>query len=267
MTLLASSLLAAVNRSRRPPRQPRALSPARGPASYVEGRAAGLAAVTVAYERQGDGEPLVLLHGVGDDRRVWGDVVPLLTGYETMAIDLPGFGDSPDLDLGVPRDLETAVRWMGALFAALGVERPHVAGHSLGGLIALRLAQAGLVRSVTALAPAGFWTGPERRYAYAVLTMSRQGAACKAALRAGRGAELFSGDIPDVPVTIAWGTRDRLLPPWQAARAKAMIPAARLVPLPGCGHVPMADAPELVAAVLRDASSRAAPGCDRASPG
>jgi pimeloyl-ACP methyl ester carboxylesterase len=48
-------------------------------------------------------------------------------------------------------------------------------------------------------------------------------------------------------VTIAWGTRDRLLPPRQAARARAVIPNARLVPLYGCGHVPMLDAPELVA--------------------
>ncbi|OKJ94996.1 hypothetical protein AMK26_30695 [Streptomyces sp. CB03234] len=222
-----------------------------------------MAAVTVAYERQGDGEPLVLLHGVGDDRRVWGAVAPLITGRETIAMDLPGFGQSPDLDPAVPRDLDAAVAWMGALFAALGVERPHVAGHSLGGLIALRLAQAGRVRSVTALAPAGFWNGAERRYAYAVLALARQSAACKAALRAGRTSRLFSGDIRDVPVTIAWGTRDPLLPPWQAARAKAMIPGARLVPLPGCGHVPMADAPELVARVLRDASRGAPAGTDR----
>ncbi|MEV3987364.1 alpha/beta fold hydrolase [Streptomyces sp. NPDC049837] len=232
---------------------------ARRPASYVEGRVAGLGAVTVAYERQGDGEPLVLLHGVGDDRRVWGAVVPLLTGRETIALDLPGFGESPDLDPAVPWDLEAAVAWMGALFGGLGVERPHVAGHSLGGLIALRLGQAGLARSVTALAPAGFWTGAERRYAYAVLAMSRQSAAAKAALRAGRAPVLFSGDVPGVPVTVAWGTRDRLLPPRQAARVKAAIPGARLVPLPGCGHVPMADAPGLVARVLRDATG-AAPG-------
>ncbi|RST15918.1 alpha/beta fold hydrolase [Streptomyces sp. WAC05374] len=228
---------------------------ARRPASYAEGRAAGLpAVVTVAYERWGGGEPLVLLHGVGDDRRVWGAVVPLLAGFDTIALDLPGFGDSPAPDPGVPWGLEAAVAWMGAVFDGLGVERPHVAGHSLGGLVALRLGQAGLARSVTALAPAGFWTGVERRYAYAVLAMSRQGAAARAALRAGRGPRLFSGDVPGVPVTVAWGTRDRLLPPWQAARVKAVIPGARLVPLPRCGHVPMADDPGLVARVLREAA-------------
>ncbi len=54
----------------------------------------------------------------------------------------------------------------------------------------------------------------------------------------------FTGHVPDdVPVTIGWGTRDRLLRPRQALVAKALLPEARLVPLPGCGHVPMTDDP------------------------
>ncbi|TPQ18045.1 alpha/beta fold hydrolase [Streptomyces sporangiiformans] len=270
---------------------------------FVQGQAADLSPVTVAYERQGSGDPVVLLHGLGCHRQAWDPVVPLLTGQrEVIAMDLPGFGQSPDLDPGVPRDLQTAVAWLGSVFAALGVERPHVVGHSLGGLITLRLGQAGLARSVTALAPAGFWTSAERRYAYAVLTGARQGvrllpeaalarlvgtaparavltgtlygrsdlcppervvaalrplrdsAAFQATLRAGRAPDLFAGDIPDVPVTIAWGTRDRLLPPRQAVRARAMIPNARLVALTDCGHVPMLDAPELVARTILHAT-------------
>jgi pimeloyl-ACP methyl ester carboxylesterase len=58
----------------------------------------------------------------------------------------------------------------------------------------------------------------------------------------------------DVPVTIAWGTRDRLLPHRQAARARARRPEARHVDLPGCGHVPFSDDPELVARVLLEGS-------------
>jgi pimeloyl-ACP methyl ester carboxylesterase len=61
----------------------------------------------------------------------------------------------------------------------------------------------------------------------------------------------FTGTIPaEIPATIAWGTNDRLLPPRQALVAKERIPQARLVPLPGCGHVPMTDNPRLVADVL-----------------
>ncbi|MEU6867036.1 alpha/beta fold hydrolase [Streptomyces sp. NPDC046876] len=270
---------------------------------FVEGRPAGFAPVTVAYERhgQGLGEPLVLLHGAGHHRRAWDPVLPTLSeAHETIALDLPGFGESPDLHPSLSRDLTTTVAWMESVFASLGIERPHLVAHSLGGLIALRLAQAGLARTVTAIAPAGFWTEAERRYAYAVLIMARQGArllpqtgkvpvppeslsppnalngrlvprgtealiaelctlrqaaAFKETLRAGRAPHLFSGDIPGAPVTIGWGSRDRLLPPWQAQRVKAAIPGARLVTLPGCGHVPMADAPELVARVLLEATS------------
>lgn len=65
---------------------------------------------------------------------------------------------------------------------------------------------------------------------------------------------LFTDDVPDVPVTIGWGTRDRLLLRRQGIRAKHVIPAARLVRLPGCGHVPMNDDPALVARVILDGS-------------
>ena len=63
------------------------------------------------------------------------------------------------------------------------------------------------------------------------------------------------GDELRVPVTIGWGTRDRLLIPRQAERARAMLPRARHVPLPGCGHIPMSDDPEGVAALLLAASA------------
>ncbi|MGN6188926.1 MAG: alpha/beta fold hydrolase [Conexibacter sp.] len=58
------------------------------------------------------------------------------------------------------------------------------------------------------------------------------------------------GEELRVPVTIGWGTRDRLLIPRQAQRARAALPRARHVPLPGCGHIPMSDDPEGVAALL-----------------
>jgi len=69
----------------------------------------------------------------------------------------------------------------------------------------------------------------------------------------------FTGQIPaGVPVTIGWGARDRLLPRRQALVAKALLPGARFVLLPGCGHVPMTDDPQLVADVLLAGSARSA---------
>ncbi|MEU7733237.1 alpha/beta hydrolase, partial [Streptomyces griseus] len=72
-------------------------------------------------------------------------------------------------------------------------------------------------------------------------------------LDTGRGL-LFRDEVKGVPVSVAWGTRDRILLPRQGIRAKRVIPHARLVRLPGCGHVPMNDDPALVARVILDTS-------------
>ena len=66
----------------------------------------------------------------------------------------------------------------------------------------------------------------------------------------------FGGAAPTVPVTVAWGEKDRLLLySRQSARARRLLPGARHVTLAGCGHVPTWDDPELIARVLLEASS------------
>ncbi|GGX68077.1 alpha/beta fold hydrolase [Streptomyces fructofermentans] len=258
--------------------------------------------VDVAYTRVGSGEPLLLLHGIGHHRQAWDPVVGLLAAErEVIAVDLPGFGESPALPDGLAHDLPTITAALGALCTALDVERPHVAGNSLGGLLALELGREKLVRSVTALSPAGFWTPAERRYAFGMLLAMRRAARMMpvpvverlsrsaagravltssiyarparrspeavvaetlalanaqgfvSTLRAG-GSVRFTDDVQGLPVTIAWGARDRLLLRRQGVRAKYVIPRARLVRLPGCGHVPMNDDPALVARVILDGS-------------
>lgn len=74
-------------------------------------------------------------------------------------------------------------------------------------------------------------------------------------LRAGRNLTSFAGTCDKVPVTIAWGTSDRLLRQGQAVRAQQRLPGARFVWLPDCGHVPMGDNPELVTKVLLEGSA------------
>ncbi|WP_164512519.1 alpha/beta fold hydrolase [Nocardioides baekrokdamisoli] len=66
----------------------------------------------------------------------------------------------------------------------------------------------------------------------------------------------FEGDI-DVPATVAWSEKDRVLLPYQARRAARLLPNAQHITLAGVGHVPMWDDPELVAETIRDTVARA----------
>ncbi|MFI9209727.1 alpha/beta fold hydrolase [Streptomyces sp. NPDC053253] len=270
--------------------------------AFSVGTPSGPRTVSLAYARRGAGEPLLLLHGIGHHWQAWEPVLDVLAAdREVIAVDLPGFGASDPLPEECPYGLPSVVTVLGAFCEAVGFDRPHVAGNSLGGLLALELGREKLVRSVTALSPAGFWSEAERRYAFGTLramrgaarslpvpvierlsrtpggravltstiyarpgrrspeavvaeTLALRGAAgFHQTLAAGRTAPV-PGDVPAVPVTVAWGSRDRLLPRRQGVRAKHALPGARLVRLPGCGHVPMNDDPALVARVILDGS-------------
>ncbi len=115
---------------------------------------------TLAHDRVGQGSPLVLLHPLGADRHVWNSLAPFLaTRRELISIDLPGFGESPALDRQVPTPRALAMA-VAEHLAAIGVERPHVAGNSLGGWVALELGLSGAAGSVSGIAPAGLWPEP-----------------------------------------------------------------------------------------------------------
>ncbi|MCW3011441.1 MAG: alpha/beta hydrolase [Solirubrobacterales bacterium] len=251
----------------------------------------------LAFDRSGSGEPLVLVHGVGSRWQVWDAVRSRLAAHhDVIAVDLPGFGASePD---GTVPDVESQAVRLEAFFAELGLERPHVAGNSMGGGIALELARRGSIASATALSPVGFWTPRERAFAIGSLKATqgllptiRPALPLLAATGVGRtllfeqlffkpwkltrdevvatvdaflgsastprALELFrehtfhdADELRGVPVTVAWGDHDYLLLSRQRDRAREVLPWARHVALPGCGHVPMADDPELVATVL-----------------
>jgi pimeloyl-ACP methyl ester carboxylesterase len=109
----------------------------------------------------GGRETLVLIHGLGASAGVWDPVVGLLAPErEVIALDMPGFGAAPPL----PPEVEpTAANLAAALreeLAQRGVERPHVAGNSLGAWVGLEMGREGWAASVTALSPAGLWKAP-----------------------------------------------------------------------------------------------------------
>lgn len=252
----------------------------------------------INFERRGSGAPLVLVHGIGSRWQIWEPVLDALAErFDVIAVDLPGFGISPHP--GGRIDVYRLADEVEKLCTDLGVERPHIAGNSMGGGIALELGRRGLARSVTAFSPIGYWGRPGLVWTRLVLRAAR------AALRASRpvlpkllakraartgllslvfgkpgllevdtallhidgllGAPAFdetlrafadyrvpdAGALRNVPVTIAWGTRDVLLTyRTQSAQARKALPTATHVPLRGSGHTPFSDDPAACADVI-----------------
>ena len=265
--------------------------------STTESRASRL-----AYDRTGQGEPLVLLHGQGFSRRSFDPVVPALAARrDVIAVDLPGHGESPRRPKGAgnaPHDLAVAVA---ELLDELGLPSAHVAGNSSGGWVALELGKMGRARTVTALAPAGLWrktapfhiraglrqarlnakvvrrvlpSAPRTRLgrAFAAIQVSghpfrvpyqpahdtvhamAEAPGFRETLRALEKERFTGGDAITVPVTVVFGTRDRVLLP-RVARHRDQLPAhTRWVRLRVCGHVPMVDDPAATADLLLQAS-------------
>jgi pimeloyl-ACP methyl ester carboxylesterase len=81
--------------------------------------------------------PLVLIHGAGGSHLHWGPTTRRLSGRSVYAIDLPGHGHSPgEGSESIAEYAEAVSSWL----RQIGLERPVVVGHSMGGAIALSLA-------------------------------------------------------------------------------------------------------------------------------
>jgi 3-oxoadipate enol-lactonase len=105
--------------------------------------------IEMHYVEAGRGEPLLLVMGFGGDHLAWGFQVPVFSErYRVIAFDNRGAGQSsvPDVPYTTPMMAGDAV----GLLDALGIERAHVLGVSMGGMIAqeLALAHPGRVRSL-----------------------------------------------------------------------------------------------------------------------
>ncbi|WP_337959880.1 alpha/beta fold hydrolase [Nonomuraea pusilla] len=148
----------------------------------------------LAFERRGSGEPLILIHGIGHHWQGWLPVLDRLAAERTViALDLPGCGVSPALPPGTPYTAESLADAVESFCALLSVKDPHVAGNSLGGYLALELAARGVVRSATALSPAGFWSRAELLYARTVLRAMR--ASARSAAEPGRAAVMAGNPL------------------------------------------------------------------------
>ena len=115
-----------------------------------------------------------MLHGVGESAVGWQPVHQALSdNYDVIAFDLPGFGHSPALPLGIAPTAAALADAVERGLDRLGVAQFHVAGYSLGARVALELATRGRTRSVIAIAPDGLGTPPERLHQAAALMAGR----------------------------------------------------------------------------------------------
>jgi pimeloyl-ACP methyl ester carboxylesterase len=235
----------------------------------------------------GAGAPIVLLHGFAGDSSAWGPLLARLrTGATTIAIDLPGHGDSP---LDSPAGLEAIAAAVASHLRAAGIAEAHLVGHSLGGAVAIALAAGGHLRarSLALLAPAGLGARVNTDCIEALATVSRSEAlaawlrelvadaslidrdflalAMQARSRPGllaaqqaiashlfsQGTQLFDCRPMlariEAPVKIVWGLADRIIP-WRQAMGLSGREALHL--LPGVGHLPHLEAIAMTARLI-----------------
>ena len=261
----------------------------RSEASTERGLAAG-----IAYERTGSGPPLLLIHGLGATRRIWDPQIERIAPErELIAVDMPGFGDSPVLAGGPPTPWALGEALM-RMCGELGIERPHLAGNSLGGWVAVEIAKRNEAASLCLISPAGLWSRPlgprsvdsrawAKRLRPLLSSLVRSRRAREAMLRTTAARpELIPIDEArnlieawiDAPGYDAANDEmrrhvctdlDRVTVPTTIAwgeydrlvgppKPERRPPGSRMIKLENCGHTPNWDAPEQIADLLLESS-------------
>ncbi|MDX2266307.1 MAG: alpha/beta fold hydrolase [Hyphomicrobiales bacterium] len=139
----------------------------RGPRQVLHAPAPDDFGRVIAYFRRGTGAPLVLLHGVGLRADIWAPQVnALCESFDVIAMDMLGHGASSLPPRGAA--LDDFSSQVEALLDGLALDAAHLAGHSMGGLVALDFAIRHPARTVslTALNPV-YERNPEQRQAVA----------------------------------------------------------------------------------------------------
>ena len=116
--------------------------------------------MTLNHVRRGSGSPLLLVHGLGGGWRSWAPIMDeLAEDREVVAVDLPGFGDSPPLagEVSIATLTDSVVDFI----REQGLDGVATVGQSMGGRMVLELARRGVGGDTVALDPGGFWSDRE----------------------------------------------------------------------------------------------------------
>lgn len=243
--------------------------------------------IELAYARRGTGAPLVLLHGYPLDHHIWDVMAPLLENdFDLILPDLRGFGKSTTVD--TPYTLDDFASDIAGLLDHLGIKKSAIAGHSMGGYIALafanrypeRVSGLGMVASQ---ALADSHEKKRDRYAAAAeiaekgtramvetmaakLTPSEPIQETVKELMQGQNPAAFIGALKAMagridatsllatfkfPVVLIHGDADDLISIERAREIKNILPGAHFVELKGAGHLPMMEFPKETAVALK----------------
>jgi pimeloyl-ACP methyl ester carboxylesterase len=248
---------------------------------------------TLAVTDVGAGPPVLLVHGQPGSRADWLRLVPLLaTDHRVLSVDRPGYGESGPDAVGLLENAEL----LGALLVERSAVGATVVGHSLGAGIALAMAERSLGAGALVLIGAAGVDGTVGMldhllalplFATVGVNGVRRVARALGQHAAGSVGAAIDGWGPDagrsftfeqrallrernlleaslesitVPTTVVVGSRDLVVSP-RAQRALAgRIAEARLVDIPGAGHLIPHHEPERLATIVRAASHCAAQG-------
>lgn len=220
---------------------------------------------TRVLELEGRGPGIVLLHGWGDSADTWRPLLAQLAaaGRRAIAVDLPGFGKASGLAPGAI--LPQLDDFAAALVLEWGRGEPVVvAGTSLGGAVALRLAELPdlPLAGVMPVAPAGLetpgWFDVVERdpiiRRLLDIPIPVPGALVRSLVGDVRRPPLSHPLLPELaaapfdlaaaacPVMLVWGTRDRMIPHTGARVMLGALPETRVELIEGCGRCPQLEA-------------------------
>ncbi|HEX7277408.1 MAG TPA: alpha/beta hydrolase [Acidimicrobiales bacterium] len=227
----------------------------------------------IGYRQAGQGPAVLLLHGGVSDGRVWRQQMEDLAGeFTIVAWDAPGCGasDDPPETFSLADYADCAAGFV----EALGLERPHVVGHSFGGGLAIELFDRypSMPRSLVLMGAYAGWAGslpadavearltaflafeepfeprsfpglfsdvmpPEAAEELTRIMEDVRLAPAKTMIRAFAAADLRHALAGiDVPTLLLYGEDDERSPRFVAEHLHAHIPGSQLVVLPGLGH-------------------------------
>lgn len=213
------------------------------------------------YRSTGRGDPIVLIHGLSGSTGWWRYNIPVLAlNHRVHVIDLVGYGHGRrQKALGVQGDVDLISAWL----EDLQLQQVTLIGHSMGGHVALRLAEQNpdRVANLVLACASGLLKGHPVRLALRLPQAGLKGRrtflprilldSTRAGLpnlwRSSLG--LLADDVQPrlsnvkARTLVIWGEQDVVIPSVIGRALAEGIPGARYVEIPGAGHVVMVDAP------------------------